>query len=174
MCLPSFFLLNTFLSSLGCTVEQVAMIISLRPFRSVADLRKRLGQDRKKVGPADVSPRLFEDCVEIYEGYGNVDKILKDCERIGTELKKAIAAWTKKSKGKEREDSPALRELSDDGALSLVSLSASTAAGNLLTRAPSLLAPGVQLKNYQLTGVNWLRLLHSKGYSCILADEMGK
>ena len=174
MCLPPFFLLNACLSSPGCTDEQVAMITSLRPFHSVADLRKRLGQDKKKAGPADISPRLFEDCVEIYEGYGNVDKILKDGERIGTELKKAIAAWTQKSKGKEREDSPALRDLSDDGALSIVSLSGAFAAGSLLTRAPSLLAPGVQLKDYQLTGVNWLRLLHSKGYSCILADEMGK
>ncbi|KAL5485428.1 FUN30 [Sanghuangporus weigelae] len=157
----------------GCTDEQVAKIMSLRPFQSVSDLKKRLGQDKKKAGPADISPRLFEECVEIYEGYGNVDKILKDCERIGMELKKAIAAWTKKSKGKEREDSPALRDLSDDGALAIASLSGSTSTNSLLTKAPSLLAPGVQLKDYQLTGVNWLRLLHSKGYSCILADEMG-
>ena len=31
----------------------------------------------------------------------------------------------------------------------------------------------IQLKNYQLLGVNWLWLLHRKRLSGILADEMG-
>ena len=155
-------------------VQAKDIVFTFQPDQSVADLRKRLGQDRKKAGPTDISPRLFEDCVEMYEGYGNVDKILKDCERIGMELKKSIGAWTRQGKGKGREDSPALRDLSDDGALSFVSLSNSTLANSLLTRAPTSLAKGVTLKDYQLTGINWLRLLHSKGYSCILADEMGR
>lgn len=147
-------------------------IISLRPFESVDALRQRLGQDRKKAGPAGISPRLFDECVEIYEGYGNVDQILQDCERIGKELRRAIDGWTgeKKGKGKERDDSPGL---SDDGALNIVSLSNASSAKDFIAKPPSLLAPEVVLKDYQITGVNWLRLLHSKRYSCILADEMG-
>ncbi|KAG8933843.1 hypothetical protein FRC03_004948 [Tulasnella sp. 419] len=38
---------------------------------------------------------------------------------------------------------------------------------------PALLSNEVQLKDYQLTGINWLNLLHTKHMSCILADEMG-
>lgn len=123
---------------------------------------------------------MFDDCVEIYEGYGNVDQILKDCERIGKELKKAIDAWTGdgvkgKGKGKEREEASNVQDdLADDGALNIVSISGLPSTTGLITKSPSLLAPGVQLKDYQLTGINWLRLLHSKKYSCILADEMGK
>ncbi|TFY75886.1 hypothetical protein EWM64_g8126 [Hericium alpestre] len=41
-----------------------------------------------------------------------------------------------------------------------------------MTEQPRLLSPGVRLKDYQLIGVNWLRLLYGKGLSCILADEM--
>lgn len=43
-----------------------------------------------------------------------------------------------------------------------------------MTKAPALLANGVQLKDYQLLGVSWLNLLKRKGLSCILADEMGE
>ena len=43
-----------------------------------------------------------------------------------------------------------------------------------LTSQPSLISKGVQLKEYQLIGVNWLNLLYRKKLSCILADEMGE
>ena len=38
---------------------------------------------------------------------------------------------------------------------------------------PSLLNKEVQLKEYQMLGINWLNLLYQKKLSCILADEMG-
>ena len=31
----------------------------------------------------------------------------------------------------------------------------------------------LRLRNYQLVGINWLNLLHSKNLNGILADEMG-
>ena len=43
-----------------------------------------------------------------------------------------------------------------------------------LYEQPSLMQEGVELKGYQLLGVNWLKLLYSKQISCILADEMGE
>lgn len=123
---------------------------------------------------------MFEDCVSIYEGYGSVDRILEDCERIGHDLKKAIAGWSGKAKGKQRDGSMASRspsilddDVADDGALNLVSLSNNYGGNGFITKPPSLLAPDVQLKDYQLIGINWLQLLHSRNLSCILADEMG-
>ena len=88
-------------------MEQAKKIISLRPFTSIDDLNKRLGQDKKKAGPAGISPRMFQDTVEIYRGYGDVDRVLKDCELIGKELRNAIKRWggDTKGKGKERADS---------------------------------------------------------------------
>lgn len=100
-----------------------------------------------------------------------MDQILKGCEHIGRELRKVIDSWTSyprdKGKGKEVPDT-------DSGAIELVAIAEASHAKGFITKPPSLLAPGVQLKDYQLTGISWLRLLHSKKYSCILADEMGK
>lgn len=42
-----------------------------------------------------------------------------------------------------------------------------------MTEQPSYLTAGGQLKEFQLTGLNWLAFLWSQGESGILADEMG-
>ncbi|KAI0663601.1 SNF2 family N-terminal domain-containing protein [Cubamyces menziesii] len=162
----------------GCTPEQAQKIIELRPFQSVEDLNEKLGQGRKKAGPAGISPRMFEDSAAIFEGYGKVDSILEDCEGIGAELRKEIASWTKaKSKGKARETDAASRDASvsaDEGAISLAHLELPDHKPKyFMTTQPSLLKPGVTLKEYQMIGVNWLSLLYQRGLSCILADEMG-
>lgn len=141
-------------------------------------MQRRLGQGKKKAGPAGISPRLFNDCVTIYDGYTQVDGVLRNCARIGEELKRAIAAWSgKKGKGKAREGSSSSDVQdgsSDDGAISLVSISNTSSKGGFISKPSALLAKDVQLKDYQIIGVNWLRLLHTKRYSCILADEMGR
>lgn len=164
----------------GCTLDQANKIISLRPFKSVEDLENRLQQGRKRAGPAGISPRMFQDCVDTLEGYGTVDQILLDCERIGIEIRRTIAAWSKKGKGKEREDSLTSHsssldeEVGTDGALSIVAISTASPTKGLVSKAPSLLSDGVQLKDYQLMGLSWLNLLYTKELSCILADEMGE
>lgn len=111
------------------------------------------------------------------KGYGSVDAILEDCERIGAGLRAAIATWTATGKGKDKADSPASLAdgETDDGALNLVSLAKlkQQTTKDYLTSQPSLLPDDVQLKEYQLLGVNWLNLLYRRKLSCILADEMG-
>ena len=165
----------------GCTPEQAHAIIGQRPFSSVDDLSTKLGQGRKKAGPAGISPRMFEDCAAIFEGYGTVDRILEDCERIGATLRAAIATWTSPSatdKGKTKDTSVDPLSVFDDsgeGALSIVSLSSTKEQRpkDYLVNQPGLLSNDVQLKDYQLLGVNWLHLLYNHNLSCILADEMG-
>jgi SWI/SNF-related matrix-associated actin-dependent regulator of chromatin subfamily A containing DEAD/H box 1 len=63
----------------------------------------------------------------------------------------------------------------EDGALALHNLDniSEKKPKNFLTKQPAMLPDGVKLKDYQLLGVNWLNLLYSRKYSCILADEMG-
>jgi SWI/SNF-related matrix-associated actin-dependent regulator 1 of chromatin subfamily A len=114
------------------------------------------------------------------EGYADVDRILEKCEHIGAKLRAAIAAWTPPRSGKHkgatsREGSIALTDdVQEDGALSLRSRSSlNVGRKNQFLGQPSLLADSVTLKEYQLLGVNWLNLLHSRKLSCILADEMG-
>jgi SWI/SNF-related matrix-associated actin-dependent regulator of chromatin subfamily A containing DEAD/H box 1 len=170
--------------SQGCTPEQAKAIIELRPFDSVLDLNNKLGQGKKKAGPSGISPRIFEDCIAIFSGYGEVDSILEDCEHIGASLRVAIDSWTdvKEGKGKVGDISNGIRDTTaslggdiEDGALSLVSVPVSkdSKPKDYLVTQPSLLSEDVQLKDYQLLGVNWLNLLHRRKLSCILADEMG-
>lgn len=117
---------------------------------------------------------MFEDCKTIFDEYSAVDSILEDCEQIGSTLRAAIATWTSSpadGKGKGKADSPNLEE----GAVSLISLAPSEShPKDYLETQPSLISPNVQLKEYQLLGVNWLNLLYRSNLSCILADEMGK
>jgi SWI/SNF-related matrix-associated actin-dependent regulator 1 of chromatin subfamily A len=165
----------------GVTEEQAAKIIAARPFEQPEDINAKLSQTKKKAGSTGISPRIFEDTVNIMEGYADVDRILEKCEHIGTKLKAAIAAWTVPSsdKGKgvaSREGSISLADdVQEDGALSLRSRASVNAdRKNLFFGQPSLLSDSVTLKEYQLLGVNWLNLLYNRKLSCILADEMGK
>jgi SWI/SNF-related matrix-associated actin-dependent regulator 1 of chromatin subfamily A len=160
----------------GCTPKQANAIIERRPFLSARDLNTKLGQGKKKAGPAGISPRIFEDCTAIFEGYGAVDSILEGCEEIGAALRQAIASWTStceagtdKTKGA---DPPVD---SEDDSLSLLFLTPlnDQRSKDYLVTQPALLSHDVQLKEYQLLGVNWLQLLYRRNLSCILADEMG-
>ncbi len=147
----------------------------MRPFNDVDDLNSKLGQGRKKVGPSGVSPRLFEEATAILQGYGTVDRVLEQCEETGADLRSTIASWTvptSSAKGKEKDLTAAANQ---DGSLNLTSLAPlkNQKSKDYLISQPSLLAEGIQLKDYQLIGVNWLRLLYNRRLSCILADEMG-
>lgn len=164
----------------GCSVDQAQKIVELRPFETIDDLNKKLGQGRKKAGPAGISPRMFEDCAAIFAGYGAVDNIVKKCEKIAANLRAEIAKWTDSGdvKGKSREgsiprDSPVVLEA--DGALSLRSQALFTSGkpDYYISRQPDALSADVQLKDYQMIGINWLNLLYIRKLSCILADEMG-
>ncbi|KAG8213895.1 snf2 family dna-dependent atpase [Butyriboletus roseoflavus] len=162
----------------GCSSEQADKMISLRPFVSVDDVNVKLGQGRKKAGPAGISPRLFEDCQRVLGGYGAVDNVLEKCERIGASLRAAIASWSAdsiNSKGKFKEDASkntsSVIDEAEEGSLNLESVKLATK--EYFAQQPATLTPGVMLKDYQLLGINWLYLLYNKEYSCILADEMG-
>ncbi|KAG6861084.1 hypothetical protein C0995_004021 [Termitomyces sp. Mi166 len=163
----------------GCTLRQAQAIIELRPFGSIDDLNTKLGQGKKKAGPAGISSRMFEECQHIFREYSVVDDILQDCENIGAQLRAIIASWSAspaigKGKAREGNDMSTLADQSD-GALSLVNFVPlqSHTHGDYLTAQPSLISDSVQLKEYQLLGVNWLNLLYQRKLSCILADEMG-
>ncbi|KAJ3533274.1 hypothetical protein NM688_g7306 [Phlebia brevispora] len=164
----------------GCTLEQASKIVELRPFKSIDDLNERLNQGRKKAGPAGISPRMFEDCASIFAGYSIVDHILARCEKQGAKLRAEIASWTDSgAKVATREGSSSSRspsEEAEDGALSLRSQSSLKAQrpDYFISKQPQTLSPTLQLKEYQMLGLNWLNLLHKERISCILADEMGE
>jgi SWI/SNF-related matrix-associated actin-dependent regulator 1 of chromatin subfamily A len=46
-------------------------------------------------------------------------------------------------------------------------------ANHKLIRQPKVLSTKMQLKSYQVIGMNWLILMHEQKLNSILADEMG-
>ncbi|KAE9411430.1 hypothetical protein BT96DRAFT_12158 [Gymnopus androsaceus JB14] len=159
----------------GCTEAQAQAIIDLREFTSVEDVKTKLGQSKKKTGSPSLSPRLFEETVEIFKGYNAVDEVLEECEEIGATLRSSIASWTaSSSKGKEKQVDSSTDEV-EDGALNLHSMSAlkEQKPKGYISEQPASLSESVKLKEYQLLGLNWLHLLYRSNLSCILADEMG-
>ncbi|KAG6819580.1 hypothetical protein H0H93_010506 [Arthromyces matolae] len=162
----------------GCTLQQAEAVIELRPFESIEDLNTKLGQGKKKAGPAGISSRMFEDCEHLLSEYSVVDNILQNCEKIGAQLRATIASWTLPVAGvdeeKENSSTPTLMDQSD-GALTFVDIHSlkSNYSSDYMATQPSLIPENIQLKDYQLLGVNWLRLLYQRKLSCILADEMG-
>ncbi|KAJ3840098.1 SNF2 family N-terminal domain-containing protein [Lentinula raphanica] len=159
----------------GCTDVQIKAIVDLRKFTSVDDLNAKLGQGKKKAGPAGLSPRLVDDAVEIFRGYTAVDEILEECEEIGAKLRTSIASWTSVSSNGKGKQTDSLPESVEDGALNLHAMSSLTQhkPEGYVDKQPSLLSDSVKLKDYQLLGLNWLHLLYRSNLSCILADEMG-
>lgn len=161
---------------IGCTIAQAQAIIDLREFTSAEDLKAKLGQAKKKTGSTGLSPRIFEETVEIFKGYNAVDEVLEECETIGSRLRSSIASWTApSSKGKEKEVDSPVDEV-EDGALNLHSMSSlkEHKPKGYISEQPASLSEDVKLKEYQLLGLNWLHLLYRSNFSCILADEMGK
>lgn len=165
-------------TNIGCTLEQAKAVVELRPFDNLADLNTKLGQGKKKAGPSGISPRMFEDSKAIFKGYGTVDKVVSDCEEIGIQLRQEVAKWTPgiDVKGKAREGSASPPGTpGDEGALNFTSRAAlsSDLPDYYISEQPTSLSSDVQLKEYQMLGINWMNLLYKKGYNCILADEMG-
>ncbi|QRW21745.1 ATP-dependent DNA helicase [Rhizoctonia solani] len=159
----------------ACTPAQASLIASLRPFTDVPSLKRSLKRTK------GVTPRFFDDYVNMQRGYSDVDTVLAGFEVIGKQLASIISEWTG-GQGATDDDAglhlitvPSLSQSTPTPAAAATATTATTSESlsYLIRRQPHLLAPGVVLKDYQLFGISWLNLLYKKQLSCILADEMG-
>jgi SWI/SNF-related matrix-associated actin-dependent regulator 1 of chromatin subfamily A len=144
----------------------------MRPFYSVDDV------ERKMVRRTGVSSKLFENYKDLMKGYRAVDAVLQRCERIGQDIDEVLAIWLKNAadrpKPKQEKLVYLVDEPSDIPPLRIRSPQEIKAMESYIWDAPGAMSKDVTLKEYQMLGLNWLNLLHSRGHSCILADEMGK
>ncbi len=179
----------------ACSPEQAGLITGkLRPYKDLEDLRKKLSKTR------GVSPALFQQYIDIVNGYIEVDQCLAQCEAIGNEIAQIMSIWTGQplgarttglrggggtpSAGNSGTATPSGGETGihatsvDVSKLEELvkkdnSKLAQRARAMYRAEQPAGLVEGVKLKDYQLLGLNWLHLLWSKKLSCILADDMG-
>ncbi|CAH7666480.1 SNF2 family N-terminal domain-domain-containing protein [Phakopsora pachyrhizi] len=159
---------NDFPAVTACTIEQAEIIAKLRPFSNPEDLRNKL---RKKKG---ISSNILGQYQEIMKGYMEVDRVLTRCEKHGDELSKIMTVWAGKDSAStnDEEESEGAIDLTDSSRTFSKNLQHPAFKSYIFQQPPST-PEGIQLKPYQMIGVNWLNLLYSKNLSCILADEMG-
>ncbi|VDM30779.1 unnamed protein product [Hydatigera taeniaeformis] len=136
----------------GCSQKTAEVIINLRPFNTVVDLKLRLDATRY------LSTSLIDACKELMQARSMFTSVLKSCEAISQRVESRIASLL-------ADDSVDLPKEGGD-------LSRNKKTG-FLREQPVILHPLRQLKPYQLVGLNWLRILHDEGVNGILADEMG-
>ncbi|KAK7756797.1 DNA-dependent ATPase fun30 [Diatrype stigma] len=137
--------------------EDAKLMIQARPFATLAQAerisRKEKAKSKRKSSRAEVGLVIVEKLAAWFQAFEAAATVIKECEERGATLQSIMATWPMDKNG-------CMKPNSD---LSELPISAK----------PSLMAEDVQLKSYQLLGLNWMNLLHSKGYSGILADDMG-
>ncbi|KAG9006776.1 hypothetical protein FRB94_000460 [Tulasnella sp. JGI-2019a] len=172
----------------SCTPAQAASILAVRPFDDHDDLRAKF-QKRK-----GISYKLFELYLSVMDGYSSLDKLLVRCESIGMSIAHVVNKWSgvdilPPSKAVTREQSvvdvdvePSSSSASkpvavEDTGIHLTEVrpidDADPDLKDYIRSQPALINASVQLKDYQMLGINWLNLLWSRENSAILADEMG-
>ena len=165
----------------GRSMEVASYLLSKRPFRSLQAVRNVPAPDvkeRKSKRKAPIGDAIVDKCEEMIVSYEAVDFLVKKCETIGKPIAQQMKQWGVNVYGQK------------DGELDLVSLGDSQHDSGIGTPSsepdgkgdptklglipqPATMGDHVQLKDYQIVGVNWLALLYKQGVSAILADDMG-
>ncbi|TMW62686.1 hypothetical protein Poli38472_005304 [Pythium oligandrum] len=104
---------------------------------------------------------------------GEVGEILLECERIALKLRRSIQSWSDSSSAPTSDDVDA-NEMESHVSLSAMKASPSGNGGRIVSQSdiPDI-CETLELKPYQVVGLNWLLLLCENGLSGVLADEMG-
>ncbi|KAI5927638.1 SNF2 family N-terminal domain-containing protein [Camillea tinctor] len=149
----------------NCTAESLAQMTSLpaadaklmvaaRPFKRIADAEKVSKKDKakskSKTTRTEIGSLIVEKLSSWFEAFQEASAVIRRCEDRGKELQAAMSKWNMDRNGKEV-----------------------PGVAMPIKEKPATMADDVRLKSYQLVGLNWMSLLHSRGYSGILADDMG-
>lgn len=150
-----------------CTVEALGrmigsagdakLMIAARPFRSLSEAKKvcKLDKSKSKTKPRRVAigEAITEKLAAWLEACDTATHVIDECAARGQEIQSIVSTWAIDRNGVPREG---------EGIVPLP-----------IAEKPQSMASSLQMHDYQLVGLNWMELLHSKGYSGILADDMG-
>ncbi|KAI1756592.1 SNF2 family N-terminal domain-containing protein [Xylaria castorea] len=137
----------------GFSAADSKIIVSCRPFSSVFDaeaVSKKESRAKLKVKRVQIGSLFVEKLTSWFAAFHAASEVIRHCEDRGKKLQNVMTSWSMDKNGKPQEGS----------ALPV-------------SEKPRLMAEDITLKTYQLLGLNWMNLLHSKGFSGILADDMG-
>ncbi|KAI3635676.1 hypothetical protein MIR68_006314 [Amoeboaphelidium protococcarum] len=133
----------------SCSAGQVKSVISLRPFASFADLYAKFDQQK------GLKTYIIDNYREVLQCFEVMDMVVGRCSSISQLINAQF------------------HHISPDGLHADFDSLKSDQLKNLIDQQPLAINKALQLKNYQLVGLNWLRILYENQLSGILADEMG-
>lgn len=182
----------------GISEDMAQVIMSHRNFKSLAAVRAvaapaeesktKTGKSRKP--PRPIGDKIVDKCLDMWTGYEAVDSLVAQCEAIGKPIATEMKKWGVDVFGKrdgeleivsignngESHDSgigtPSNNNRSDDDNDAHVANNGGN-KGRLLVSQPSIMEKDIEMKDFQIVGINWLSLLFGYDLSCILADDMG-
>ncbi|KAF2118458.1 P-loop containing nucleoside triphosphate hydrolase protein [Lophiotrema nucula] len=185
----------------GQKESDVRIVLEKRPFKTLAQIRKvhidpaQPADSKKKTRRPKVpfGERLVDSAEIMWDGYQAVDELVERCKKRGKPITGAMANWGIDIFGASKDGEVAITSLSDNvsnlskdsGIGTPISILDSgsdlespqkgpTAVKKLgLLEKPSIMSEDLELKDYQVVGLNWLALLWRHNISGILADDMG-
>lgn len=186
----------------GHKEEDIDELLKERPFKSLDAVRKihvdaKAAQEQEKGKKKARKPRitfgarLVESAEDMWDAYSTIDSVVKQCEGLGKPMVAGMARWGINIFGASTDgevDAVTLDDGSDTSSsrdsgyhtpksghgsdVENGDLRKSSSKIKLL-KQPAIMNDDIELKDYQVVGLNWLNLLWQNGISGILADDMG-
>ncbi|OWZ19592.1 ATP-dependent helicase [Phytophthora megakarya] len=135
-------------------------------------------RSRKEEKPKKRTEVRYEDDSSEDEHYSRshdeVGQLLEECEGIARKLRQSVRNWSGNAKSAPSSPSTSADASDEDEAVHMSLTSINGGDRRVVTQAdiPNI-CKTLELKPYQVVGVNWLLLLHENKVSGVLADEMG-
>ena len=172
----------------GISEDTAKLIISKRPFKSLFAVRfvaepvpeDKAKGDKARKAQKPIGDRIVDKCLDMWAGYEAVDSLVAKCEALGRPIAAEMERWGVNIFGN-RDGQLDMVSLDgknyksdEDGDVKMANSSSphSKKTSKFISQ-PSIMAEGLQMKDFQIVGINWLNLLFTHRLSCILADEMG-
>jgi SWI/SNF-related matrix-associated actin-dependent regulator 1 of chromatin subfamily A len=176
--------------------ENAQIIISNRPYENLDEVRvvsapvpettKPKGKRGGKA-PKPIGDKIVDKCLDMWTGYLAIDALVSEVETLGKPVADEMKKWGVDTFGK-REGELEITKLAplkpehDSGIATPSSSRRSPDSDDDMVQSkrksrlisqPAIMAKDLVMKDYQIVGINWLRLLYENELSCILADDMG-
>ena len=179
--------------------EDIREIFKQRPFASLDAVRNvhvdltpaEKGKKKARKPRITTGARLVESTEGMWNAYSTIDSVVKQCEALGKPMVAGMARWGIDIFGASTEEGVDITSLDDGSDTSssrdsgyhtprspngsdteLQSIRKATGRTKLL-KQPANMNDDIELKDYQVVGLNWLNLLWQTKTSGILADDMG-
>ncbi|KAI9731495.1 MAG: hypothetical protein M1834_004615 [Cirrosporium novae-zelandiae] len=187
----------------GTTVDIANAILAERPFANLNAIRditmeapSKATRGKRKMTKQQVGDKILDKSIEMWTGYEAVDTLVAKCSALGKPVADEMKKWGVDVFGAAKEGEVAVvsfddmakngsseKSYHDSGIGTPTSVNSADEytqsskrggkqSSNFISQ-PSMMAETLELKDYQVVGLNWLALLFRQKLSCILADEMG-